>query len=288
MSDQETASFEALTEKLDRLARRVEDLAKLASQFGVYMGDGTILVQTSGGLRFYVYADDQIMTPKLIGNRVWEPTVTRYMLQLLRPERDFIDVGANIGYFTCLIASRIGVSGGGRVFAIEPNPRALELLKRNVSINWSMAPIEIVECAAARQSGDIAFYAPRRLIANASMYASAQAGGDDDVDEVRVEAARLDDLILDKDRVGLMKVDVEGGEFDALSGAEQLLRANRDIDIVMEWSTSQMRNSPGKMAGLVDYLRGLDFKPYLIGKTAEPVSWETLAETSYANLHLKR
>ena len=44
-----------------------------------------------------------------------------------------IDLGANIGYYTCILAKLVGKDG--KVFAFEPDPRNLKLLEKNIKVN---------------------------------------------------------------------------------------------------------------------------------------------------------
>ena len=62
--------------------------------------------------------------------RAWEPHVTAEIESALKPGKWFLDVGANIGYFTLLGAARVG--SAGRVFAFEPNPGNVRQLRYNV------------------------------------------------------------------------------------------------------------------------------------------------------------
>lgn len=283
--------YEELVSEIKALRREVANLSKLTAPFGVYMGDGTVLTQISSGLRFYVYSDDQILLPKLIGNRIWEPSVTRHFHKHLQRDKDLIDVGANIGYFSCLGASLLDRSCA-QVFAFEPNPRALTLLKRNVAINWSIAKIDILEFALSDTEGEIVLYAPRRMIGNASLYDMRSEDGqteDDSVDAVSVEMRRLDDLIKEKGRVGTIKIDVEGAEYQVIAGAQEVLEASPTCEIVMEWSQSQLRRSPNGVESLLSFFDDHSLVVREIGKdNDDPLSLSDLQKIEYTNIFVRR
>src|SRR5262249_10578177 len=61
---------------------------------------------------------------------MWEPNLTRWIWERLRPGDTFIDVGANIGYFSLLAAKRVGATG--RVVAIEASPKIFSALQCNL------------------------------------------------------------------------------------------------------------------------------------------------------------
>ena len=64
---------------------------------------------------------------------VWEPAITAFIRGSLAPGDKFVDIGANIGYYTCLAAKLVGPSGD--VYAIEASPSTYELLLENLKLN---------------------------------------------------------------------------------------------------------------------------------------------------------
>ena len=75
--------------------------------------------------------------------------------RLLRPGMCFVDVGANIGYFTLLAARRVGSTG--RVFAIEPSPYAADRLSRTVAANV-IPQVRIERCGLGCRQGEVVLY----------------------------------------------------------------------------------------------------------------------------------
>jgi FkbM family methyltransferase len=130
----------------------------------------------------------------------------------LRPGGIVFDVGANVGYYTLL--SSLGVGPSGRVFSFEPSPRSLSFLKRHLELNL-IANVDVLEVAVADKSRKGKFEEGPSL----SMGRIAETG------EVEVQMVSLDDLYLSK-RVPLpdvIKMDIEGAEYDALRGARIIL-----------------------------------------------------------------
>jgi len=85
-----------------------------------------------GGALFWCDLSDAIARDAcLIG--AYEPPVTQIFTRLLRPGATVVDLGANWGYFTLMAAQLAGP--GGRVLALEPDPRMFDLLERNVRLN---------------------------------------------------------------------------------------------------------------------------------------------------------
>ena len=150
----------------------------------------------------------------------YEPGLTRLLLETFSgaPGANFIDVGANLGYFTCLMAKL--AAPGGRVVAIEPDPANRRLLEHNVIRN-RLANVVVHGCAAGAREG----------VARMGIYKPANRGRHSLIDlescrEFReVPVRRLDDLLRDApvSSWALMKVDVEGYESLVFEGAEETL-----------------------------------------------------------------
>src|SRR6185312_15602233 len=64
---------------------------------------------------------------------VWEPDISRLIASCLQPGDTFIDIGANIGYFSLMAAKLVGPAG--QVYAIEPWPPTLKILRHNIQLN---------------------------------------------------------------------------------------------------------------------------------------------------------
>ncbi len=280
---------------LRAVAKTTYEIRALVGPFGVAMPDGTMLVQTLFGNKYYIDPLDFVIAPNLIIYRQWEADLSALMAGAAKPDMLFVDVGANFGYFTCLMGSKIGNRGGGRVVAIEPNPAMTALLRRNIAINWSMCPIEVHEYAVSDTPGSVSFHVPQNGASNASMVSSNQpTTAIDPASIINVEARRLDDLLADGTSVDLMKIDVEGHELVALRGAERVVAQSDGIKIIMEWSLAQMRAAGYGSADLVAQFERMNLKAYLIPKDRRfeslgtRMTAEALAALPYENLVLMR
>jgi len=150
-----------------------------------------------------------------------EPAVQETFAELLAPGMTMYDVGANIGFFTLIAAHCVGPDG--RVIAIEPLPGHVRWLRHNAALN-GLQQVEIIQAAAGATSGRTAF-ASR----DAPVWGQVSATG-----ELEVELIALDDRIESGALPvpDVVKLDVEGGEVDALAGLEQTLARHRPTLIV--------------------------------------------------------
>jgi FkbM family methyltransferase len=176
---------------------------------------------------------DHLGRALIIGGIVDLP-LTESIHRLLDPGGVAADVGANIGYVTGLMATRLGP--GGTVLAFEPHPTVFELLERNVT-RWnedpSIATVEARRLAVSNEPGRGRLSGGGETNVHmglASLRNGAETGGPSDFD---VELAKLDDLLGER-RLELVKIDVEGHEREVLEGAEKLLAERRIRDVVFE------------------------------------------------------
>jgi FkbM family methyltransferase len=201
------------------------------------------------GLQLRAYKRDAVGRG-LYRRKIHEPVLTKLLLtRFANPaERNFIDVGANIGYFTCLMSKLAGAAG--KVLAIEPEPQNLELLRQNIALN-RLTNVMVHPCALGAGEGT----------AMLGLYKSSNRGRHSIVDEaaksrIKVPVRTLDDLAKDSGTNGkswsLVKIDVEGYEAFVLDGAKQTLP--RIETLVMEFSPALLKLAGRDPASTLDAL----------------------------------
>src|SRR5579859_719318 len=115
----------------------------------------THVSKTEFGARMRCRLNDLIQR-KIAYFGVWEPNLTDFFRDSLRPGDVAIDVGANIGYFTLLASSLVGATG--RVISIEASPQIFGLLAENIELN-KLSNVRAVNCAASYADGEMPVYA---------------------------------------------------------------------------------------------------------------------------------
>jgi FkbM family methyltransferase len=229
--DGAAARLDAIERRLAAIERSVREIRQLVGPFAVPIGQDHLLVQTIHQVKYIIPARDMVMTPQLVVYRQWEAALSALLPRLCPPGSVFVDVGANFGYFTCLLAAKLGRTPGSRVIAIEPNPGLVQLLRTNIGINWSSAPVRIEPVAVAETPGEMVLSIPDDRAANGTL-ASIPAEGRS-LRTHSVPVARLDDLLRDEPRIDLIKIDVEGFEPAVLRGAAETL-ARPGLRLVLE------------------------------------------------------
>lgn len=158
------------------------------------------------------------------GNGDHEPWVQEILQRNLEPGDCFCDVGAHTGFFS-LIAARL-VGEKGLVVPLEGDPENAALLHANAARN-NMPQVKLIEAAAWSSSGQLRF--EQANAASNRTEGHVAAGGGAGARAITVAAVTLDGLFFHQQLRGpqLVKIDVEGAEWEVLQGAQRLLRELR-------------------------------------------------------------
>jgi FkbM family methyltransferase len=221
-----------------------------------YAGDDKVLAETIHGQLIVMPAADRGITPHIIRDGYFDFGVTRFLERFLRPGMTYVDVGANIGVYVLLAAKSVGATG--RVVAIEALPRLQAFLVDNLSMNGLLDRALILPFAAADKAGDLTFHDFDRYIGSGTAsQAIARQRERRFLDRPRmltIPARTLSTLLGEAEiqRADLIKIDVEGLEWEVLQGARDFLREQRDIRLLLEWLPEHM--SVERQALLYDML----------------------------------
>ena len=223
------------------------------------MADHVGLCRTIAGRLIFVDTRDFALSPHLMVTGFWELWITRAMARVVRPGMVVADVGANLGYYTVLMAEAVGPTG--RVLAFEPNPAIAELLQRTVAVNGHGATTNVDARAASDVSGqDVRFHMPAGQPMNATMVAADQGGPD----WVRATTVALDDVL--PARVDFLKIDVEGAEYLVWRGLTRTIAANPGIKIFLEVNAGRM---PTVISAFLHEIQAAGFALAYVGADSE-------------------
>jgi FkbM family methyltransferase len=205
----------------------------------------------------------------------WEPNLTNWLRSRLRPGDTFVDVGANIGYYSLLAAGLVGTRG--RVVAVEASPAAYRELQANLERNHADR-VRPVPYAVSDTERLLSFYEPRPGVS--SVTTSVQTA--ELVPTFQVEARPLPDLLSPEEIGGarIVKIDIEGGEHDALLGLLPMLPDTRaDLELVVEMSPGLLAKQGRAVADTIGLLTSQGFHAYRVDNTYRPSSYVDTAPT---------
>lgn len=181
--------------------------------------------------------------------RVKEDATTEFVKSFLRPGMTFVDVGANVGYFTLLAASI-----GARVVSYEPTPAVFERLRENVALN-ALDNITLVNAAVTDKSGALTLYQSTDDPEANNLF------GDGD-GSVEVITVNLDDDLAERgvQRVDLLKIDAEGAEPLVLAGATKLMRGAAAPTVIIEVNPVSLRSANSKPSAVFSRLQSNGYR----------------------------
>jgi FkbM family methyltransferase len=204
------------------------------------------LLRTAWGSRLYCWPDSLGLAVARTG--VYDLTVAETLARLADPGETAVDAGANVGLMSNLLAHAVGPRG--RVISFEPHPLIFQTLARNAALLQSdgrVADIEPRQAAVSSSRGTLPLSIDPQTFAynkgTASLQTQAHASATADAsatarssatarDATDVQTVRLDDELAAP--IGVMKLDVEMHELQALRGASSLLSRKLIRDIVFE------------------------------------------------------
>ena len=263
--------FFNIFKKLSRLVSG-KGLAKLPFATNIYQY-GIVEIITAEKHKMFVESRDTGMAPYFIMHGDFIPDESEVLKKIIKPGMVFIDVGANIGYFSLIAAKLIGDSG--EVFAFEPDKNNFSLLQKNINVN-GYKNITAIKKAVSDKVGTAKFYLEKENLCAHSltpkincdfieieMISLDEYFKDKKIDPVRGHSFKTTTLVKQKDfasnGVDVVKIDVEGMEPAVLSGMEKLIKANESMAIITEYYPKAILNAGYSPK---DYLESLKKKGF--------------------------
>ncbi|MFA4826981.1 MAG: FkbM family methyltransferase [Candidatus Shapirobacteria bacterium] len=191
------------------------------------------LVKTKLDGREFWYREDDRYIGQRIALEKYEPYLTKLILENIDINSMAVDVGANIGYYTVLLANKIK-----NVWAVEPEEKTFEILTKNCE---ELKNVNLIKAAAGSKDGVTELevskenYGNHRIISNFKFQISKTE---------KVKIKKLGSLV--KEQVDLMKIDVQGWESEVIKGAKELIKKYKPT-IFFELSKKENYDKDKKM-----------------------------------------
>ena len=172
-----------------------------------------------------------------VNNLIHEKATTDLFKRIVKKGDVVVDLGANIGYFTLLAAKIVG--NEGKVFAFEPEPNNFKYLRKNIEINNYTNVVALQKAVSEKNERIKLFICPYESGHHTIKQQDGIKAYRPEVfykeKSIDIEAVSLDGFFEGKRKIDVVKMDVEGAEALALRGMDEILRANRNIKIFVEF-----------------------------------------------------
>jgi FkbM family methyltransferase len=211
-------------------------------------------------LQLYIHGEhDRFVSQQIRETGIWEPYETSLVVAMLARGSVFLDVGANLGYFSILAASIVGESG--RVFAFEPDPSNLALFAASCDINGFNSRIHTYAGGLSNRADSARLYLSEDNMGDHQIYAGAI-----ERDSVAIELVNGSDYLHGRlDSLDLVKIDTQGSEYAAVMGLMRLLQnLLRPPRIIIELTPFSLREAGASGRELIELLATLNLPFWII------------------------
>jgi FkbM family methyltransferase len=177
------------------------------------------------GEPFYIYQGVEGLSKAIWLNGYYEKNTTELVSNILEEGEVFVDIGANIGYFTIVSAKEVGSEG--EVYSYEPVSQNLDLLRKNIEVN-ELENVSVRNKLVSGSSGE-------RSLGISKRKGQHSVKGDFSEEEM-VKSVKLDEEL--ERRISLVKIDVEGAELEVIEGGMETIRRDSP-EIILEYNRSK-------------------------------------------------
>jgi len=156
-----------------------------------------------------------------------EPESVNEIKKILKKGNVVVEIGANIGYYA-LVESKI-VGNTGKVYAIEPHPENINSLKKNIKIN-KYENIEVYSIAIGEVNG----VAKMNVSTHSNLHSLFIRNFDHIIKSMKINVITLDNFLKNKRFPNLIRMDLEGYEYNILKGMKKILKAKKPLILFIE------------------------------------------------------
>lgn len=210
-----------------------------------------------GNHKMYIDKNDRVVSTKLLLDGVWEEYETELFKKNIKYGDVVVDIGANIGYHTLIAAELVGKKG--HVYAFEPDTNNFQLLSKNVREN-KYKNVTLINKALSNKKGK-----SKLFLSNEDNYGDLRIfDSNDNRRSVTINQITLDSYFKKKQKINLIKMDVQGAEGLVLKGATSLLRRNKKLLLFTEFWPKALLMSGVSATDYLDLLKDNKFQLFEI------------------------
>jgi FkbM family methyltransferase len=177
----------------------------------------------------------------------------KYFKKIIKKGDIVLDLGANIGYFTCLFAQLVGETG--KVYAFEPEPTNFQLLKKNVEKN-NYKNVILEEKAVSNKTHKTRLFLTDNGSMDHRLYQTDQKRN-----SVEVDVVKLDDYFKDKDiSFDFIKSDLQGSDIAAIEGMKEIFKQSKNVKMDFEFAPHMAKGFGSDPVEFIESIEKLGFE----------------------------
>lgn len=176
-------------------------------------------------LKFYYRSNDRFIGQRIALDK-YEKYETALLLSQINKNSICVDVGANIGYYTLLMARL-----AKKVYAFEPDKKSFGILKKNVEEN-GLKNVVLANIGVSNKRGK------KYLVRDKDNFGNSRIN--DKNGEV-IFTDSLDNILINEQKISLIKIDTQGHEPEVIGGAKKIIKSSRPI-LFLEYTPREYKD----------------------------------------------
>lgn len=237
-------------ERLSNLLKPSDQLKKKISNGIVWLTDEDIAIYSSA---------DSYIEYTLLSTGTYEDEINKLIRISLKAGGNALDIGGNIGLQSIRMSQCVGQTG--KVFAFEPLAYLQEKFKRNIQLNKA-GNISLFPYALSDKEGEADFNINPNSWNQGTFSLNNSAGGSS-VQHIIIKVADGIPEIQNLASLDLIKIDVEGFEYQVLRGLVNILKKHKPR-IIFEYDANYWANNGQKISDCYSFLQSLDYTVYQV------------------------
>ena len=244
--------------------------AKFVEEWMESLDSPWVIAELESGLRVWCNLVDQVSKSVLKGN--YSPAITQLIRKYYRPGTTFCDIGANIGWFTLVMAQEIKESeAGGKVISFEPQPDVASRLRRSIEENDFGNIVELFELALSDEVREYSMFRDNTNIGGATI---SEFERNEKNEMNGIQSSLFDSLYDGFGEVSVMKIDIEGSEMKFFGGAKKFFSEQSPILVTEVHDRKLIDVSKSSAEEYLETIKNLGYQIYEVRQDLELVELE--------------
>ena len=224
-----------------------------------------IPLETIDGLTMYLNPTDRNVSYLIFTNKEHEPFETLILKYFLKENSIYVDIGANVGYYTLLAAS---IAKKGQVFSFEPYNLNFELLEKNIVAN-NLVNVQTFPYAVYNENTSVDIFSSGANKGNVRLFKDDLEGYmEEHQSNKSVKCVTLDSILDDSSNPDIIKMDIQGGEMLALQGMKKIINNTNELVLFTEFWPEAITLNKESPSEFLQSLHNLNFEIYDMDTTS--------------------
>ena len=232
---------------------------------GIIMSDDTICYKKIDDQIIHFNLEDRNYLEPFSNDQLYEPGTTNFLKTILKKGMNVINIGANIGYFTLLAAREIGPEG--KVFAFEPFPQTVEILKKNIDSN-GYKNVQTIPMAVSDEIGSSYL-----ALKSDSGHNFVTSTPNDEYDSIEITMTTIDDYLDENLKIDFLIMDAEGYEPKIFDGMKKTMEKNPKMKIITEYNPHTLKIAGTTGESFLEKIENLGFHIQVITEDKIPQNY---------------